>query len=140
MKITCLMWSCKNAIMGSRCRLTKPLLASTRSDRYVRVLASGTGMVRNPAFSRARMYSLREVAFAGGQRSPEYPDGMPSPGQSTRYSRFGPALDFMFTTYNVLPSALTVTELGYQPVGMRPSNCWEATSMTATAFSPPSVA
>src|SRR5271169_2118334 len=140
MKITCLMWSCRNAIMGSWPRLKKPLLASTRNDRYQRVSVSGTGMVRNPAFSRARMYSLREVGFDGGQRSPEYSDGMPSPGQSTRYSRFWPALDFMFTTYNVLPSALTVTELGYHPVGIRPSSCWEATSMTATAFSPPSVA
>src|SRR5208282_5088050 len=140
MKITCLMCSCRYAIMGSQPRLKKPLLASTRNDRYQSVSVSGTGIVRNPAFSRASMYSLREVGFAGGHRSPEYSDGMPLPGQSARYSRLGPALDFMFTTYNVLPSALTVTELGYQPVGMRPSNCWEATSMTATAFSPPSVA
>src|SRR5208282_236140 len=97
-------------------------------------------MVRNPAFSRAGTYSLREVGFGGGQRSSEYCGGMAVPGQSTRYSRLGPALDFMFTTNSVLPSALTVTELGYQPVGMRPSSFCEATSMTATAFSPPSVA
>src|SRR5580704_6160628 len=97
-------------------------------------------MVRSPAFSRARMYSLREVGFGGGHRSVENSGGMPMPGQSVRYSRLGPAFDFMFTTNNVLPSALTVTELGYQPVGMRPSNCSDATSMTATAFSPPSVA
>src|SRR5271155_4687635 len=96
-------------------------------------------MVRNPAFSSARMYSLREVGFGGGQSNSEYCGGIPTPGQSERDSRLGPALDFIFTTYKVLPSALTVTELGYHPVGMRPSSCCEATSMTATAFSPPSV-
>src|ERR1700674_1679470 len=96
-------------------------------------------MVDSPAFSSARMYSLREVGFGGGQRSSEYCGGMPRPGQSERYSRLGPALDFMLTTYKVLPSALTVTELGYHPVGMRPSTCRDATSITATAFSPPSV-
>src|SRR5271169_145659 len=96
-------------------------------------------MVDNPAFSNARIYSLRDVGFAGGHSSCEYCGGMPIPGQSDRYSRLGPAFDFMFTTYKVLPSALTVTELGYHPVGMRPSSCWDFTSMTATAFSPPSV-
>src|SRR5271155_1005948 len=103
-------------------------------------MASGTGMVRKPAFSNARMYSSREVGFGGGQSSVENSGGMPSPGQSARYSRLGPALDFMFTTNNRLPSALTDTELGYQPVGIRPSNRPNVTSMTATAFSPPRVA
>src|ERR1022692_1964280 len=106
-------------------------------------------MVEKPAFSSARIYSSREVAVdrtppstsraAGGQRSAEFCGGMALPGQSILYSRLGPALDFMLTTNSRVPSALTETELGYHPVGMRPSSCWEATSMTATAFSPPRV-
>ena len=53
------------------------------------------------------MYSLREVGLGGGQRSEAYCGGIPVPGQSTRYSRLGPALAFMFTTYSVVPLALS---------------------------------
>src|SRR6516162_4007829 len=38
-----------------------------------------------------------------------------------------------------MPSLLTETEVGYQPVGMRPLTCLEARFTTATAFSNPSV-
>src|ERR1022692_3265557 len=137
--MTFLIWPCRNVIIGSVCGLLKPVLASTSCDKYPRVLASGTGIVESPAFSSARMYGLREFRFGGGHSSFAYCGGILLAPQSLRYSRFGPALDFMLTTNNRLPSALTDTELGYHPVGIRPSTCCEATSMTATAFSPPSV-
>jgi len=46
---------------------------------------------------------------------------------------------FGIATYSRVPSALSVTELGYQPVGICPMIWPDATSITPTAFSPASV-
>src|SRR6185312_1912923 len=51
----------------------------------------------------------------------------------------GPGTLFELSTYNVRPSALAVTEVGYQAVGMSPSVLPFLRLTTATAFSPPSV-
>src|SRR5262245_52543989 len=52
---------------------------------------------------------------------------------------FGPGILLPLITYNMRPLALTDTEFGYQPVGIRPATFRFRRFTTATAFSPPSV-
>src|SRR5262245_11533950 len=51
----------------------------------------------------------------------------------------GPVLLMNVQTYSRAPSALTETEVGYHPVGMRPAARLPTRSITATAFSNPNV-
>src|SRR5262252_7418098 len=54
---------------------------------------------------------------------------------------FGPVLLLAFTTYRVLPSGLTLTDVGCHPVGMSPSTagCFPLKLITATLLLPPLV-
>src|SRR5215468_6826650 len=61
----------------------------------------GTGNVAKPAFSVCRTYWF----------APEHPRQLPG---------LGPGIDLALTTKRVFPSALTLTEVGYQAVGIRP--------------------
>src|SRR5271165_2527137 len=58
-----------------------------------------------------------------------------------QFSGFAASTLLPFTTYRVEPSGLMLTELGYQPVGIRPvtTGCFPVRLMTATALVPPSV-
>src|SRR5690348_16987619 len=61
---------------------------------------------------------------------------------------FGPGTLRVFTTYSIFPSALTLTELGYHPVGIKPrtippgkpardSFCIPSVNIAAIEFAPP---
>src|SRR5215472_10944891 len=101
--MTCSILVCRKFISASGCRLAKPLLSSTCRDRALRVGVVGTGMMFNCAFASGHGRACLPVGFGAG----------PLVG-------FGPSLLLKVQTYSRDPSGLTVTEVGYQPVGIRP--------------------
>src|SRR5207245_4939381 len=62
-------------------------------------------------------------------------------GVQAQPAAFAPSGLLPFTTYSQPPSPLTLTELGYQPVGIKPATRPVSLSSltTAKAFVPPSV-
>src|SRR5215467_9169980 len=65
-----------------------------------------------------------------------------APTSPRQFPLLGPGTLLPFTIYKVLPSALTETLLGYQPVGINPMTCpapEDSSAIKATAFVPPSV-
>src|ERR1700726_332636 len=93
----------KKAIMGSVFRLAMPLLSSTCRERAARTGLSGTGMMFSCAFSSGNDRVTTKVVLGAG----------PLAG-------LGPELLLNVQTYILAPSLLTETEVGYQPVGIRP--------------------
>src|SRR5260221_5973961 len=106
-----------NAIVSScacrACALGKLLLRATCRLRRASPAASGSGTDSSPAFSSCQTYWLRLVHSES------------APCCSDRLSRQAPGLGpralFPFATISRLPSALTLTAVGYQPLRVRPT-------------------
>ena len=110
------------------------LLKATCQVSRASSCGGGRGSDRNPALCSCQTYWFLPLqVFA----SPLAMDRL-----SRQASGLGPALLLPFTTYSMRPSLLTLTALGYQPVGSRPIT-WllpgRPSSTTATAFRPPLV-
>ena len=101
---------------------------------------AGAGSVRKPALSSCQTYCFSTVL----QRGRAVGARCCSPTCRVHCRGSGPALLLPFTTYSRLPSRLTLTEFGYQPVGIRPATAAvalgrRATAITASELLPPLV-
>src|SRR5260370_4541436 len=107
----------RNAIVSScacrACALGKLLLRATCRLRRASPAASGSGSDSSPAFSSCQTYWLWLVHSES------------APCCSDRLSRqapgLGPGALLPLATISRLPSALTLTAFGDQPVGVRPT-------------------